>query len=79
MTTKIFKVEAVGFGGSIQQVSMYEEGKGTTIIEQFWGHGYEENRDMALALCAELNTKHKEGCYTLSEGGPCSCRSLGEL
>jgi hypothetical protein len=74
--SKRYAVEEVGFGGSIQQVSLYESGRGTQIIAQFTGNGYDQNKADALALCRELNRGHKEGCYTLSEGGPCSCRLI---
>jgi hypothetical protein len=74
--SKRYAVEEVGFGGSIQQVSLYENGRGTQIIAQCTGDGYDQNRANALALCATLNGSHRDDCYRLAEGGPCSCRLI---
>lgn len=51
---KRYVVEEVGFGGSIQQVSLYENGGGTVIVKQFTDQDYEANRAAAIALCEQL-------------------------
>ena len=51
-----YVAEEVGFCGSIQQVSLYENGGGTQIIKQFTSEGsYEANKAAAIALAATLN------------------------
>lgn len=57
-----YVVEEVGFGGSIQQVSKYENGGGTQILARFTEMGYEANRAAALKLCAELSRDSVATC-----------------